>query len=204
MEGRKSKYCCCHPPSGKDWLITMFVKTEEGIKTTTLERRRRLTIASRFSVEGSFGTENLICIWPITETWVTIDTDEESQWIRQKRPPILVKPALNEPSMRHALDWSGLQNMLDSPQYDKKAWSDFFKFCYSPNMFLDNLAYLLWSSGKLANLETQDFPHKGSLQRRDSGRRILNSLSDWELFSTPLPPRKYNSHIFINLLSWKI
>ena len=57
----------------------MFVKTEEGIKTTTLERRRRLTIASRFSVEGSFGTENLICIWPITETWVTIDTDEESQ-----------------------------------------------------------------------------------------------------------------------------
>ena len=57
----------------------MFVKTEEGIKTTTLERRRRLTIASGFSVEGSFGTEKLICIWPITETWVTIDTDEESQ-----------------------------------------------------------------------------------------------------------------------------
>ena len=64
-------------------MITMFVKTEEGIKTTTLERRRRLTIASGFSVEGSFGTENLICIWPITEIiteiWVTIDTDEESQ-----------------------------------------------------------------------------------------------------------------------------
>ena len=137
-------------------------------------------------------------IWPITETWVTIDTDEESQWILQQRSPILVKPALNEPSMRHALDWSGLQNMLDSPQYDKKTCFDFFfRFCYSPNMFLDNLAYLLWSSGKLANLETQDFPHKGSLQRRDSGRRILNSLSDWELFSTPLPPRKYNSHIFI-------
>ena len=51
----------------------MFVKTEEGIKTTTLERRRRLTIASRSSVEGSFETENLICIWPITEIWVTID-----------------------------------------------------------------------------------------------------------------------------------
>ena len=102
------------------------------------------------------------------------------------------------------LDWSGLQNMLNSPQYDIKACFDFFRFCYSPNMFLDNLAYLLWSSGKLANLETQDFPHKGSLQRRDSGRRILNSLSDWELFSTPLPPRKYNSHIFINLFSWKI
>ena len=57
----------------------MFVKTEEGIKTTTLERRWRLTIASRFSVEGSFGTENPTCIWPITEIWVTIDTDEESQ-----------------------------------------------------------------------------------------------------------------------------
>ena len=60
-------------------MITMFVKTEEGIKTTTLERRRRLTIASRSSVEGSFETENLICIWPITEIWVTIDTDEESK-----------------------------------------------------------------------------------------------------------------------------
>ena len=58
----------------------MFVKTEEGIKTTTLERRRRLTIASRSSVDGSFETENLICIWLIiTEIWVTIDTDEESQ-----------------------------------------------------------------------------------------------------------------------------
>ena len=68
-------------------------------------------------------------------------------------------------------------------------------------MFLDNLAYLLWSSGKLANLETQDFPHKGSLQRRDSGPRILNSLSDWELFSNPLSPRKYNSYIFIYLFS---
>ena len=60
-------------------MITMFVKTEEGIKTTTLERRLRLTIASRSSVEGSFETKNPICIWPIPETWVTIDTDEESQ-----------------------------------------------------------------------------------------------------------------------------
>ena len=60
-------------------MITMFVKTEEGIKTTTLERRRRFTIASRSSVEGSFETENPICIWPIAEIWVTIDTDEESQ-----------------------------------------------------------------------------------------------------------------------------
>ena len=58
-------------------MITMFVKTEEGIKTTTLGPRQRLAIASRSSVEGSFETENLICIWP--ETWVTIDTDEESQ-----------------------------------------------------------------------------------------------------------------------------
>ena len=41
-------------------MITMFVKTEEGIKTTTLGPRQRLAIASRSSVEGSFETENLI------------------------------------------------------------------------------------------------------------------------------------------------
>ena len=41
----------------------MFVKTEEGIKTTTLERRRRLTIASRSSVEGSSETENFLCTY---------------------------------------------------------------------------------------------------------------------------------------------
>ena len=203
LEGQESEYCCCHPPSGEDWLITMFVKTEEGIKTTTLERRLRLTIASRSSVEGSSETENLLC------TYMAYYRNMGDNWhwwrISMNSPAALSHPrkastkrAVYETCPR--LEWAS-KHAGFTTIWQKSMIRFFFRFCYSPNMFLDNLAYLLWSSGKLANLETQDFPHKGSLQRRDSGRRILNSLSDWELFSTPLPPRKYNSHIFIYLLS---
>ena len=201
-EERKSKYCCCHPPSGGDWLITMFVKTEEGIKTTTLGPRRRLAIASRSSVEGSFETENLIYMAyyrNMGDNWHWWRISMNSPAAPSHPRKASTKRAVYETCPR--LEWAS-KHAGFTTIWQKKACFDFvFRFCFSPNMFLDNLAYLLWSSGKLANLETQDFPHKGSLQRRDSGPRILNSLSDWELFSNPLSPRKYNSYIFIYLFS---
>ena len=165
----------------------MFVKTEERIKTTTLERKAEIDNSIKILSRGFFWDwkPNMYMAYyrNMGDNWhwwrISMNSPEAPSHPRKAS----TKRAVYETCPR--LEWAS-KHAGFTTIWQKKACFDFvFRFCFSPNMFLDNLAYLLWSSGKLANLETQDFPHKGSLQRRDSGPRILNSLSDWELFSTP-------------------